>query len=160
MSLCHACRCAGGETLKHFKAEGSLFRSVGIAGKGTSKRKVLLLGMGFFGFVFMSIVVFLLRSAGLGSIVFVMVPIFVLSFGFSIMVIGRTMGKGRMPGRTAVHGVPGSFRRGSALVCCLWFLPVNRVGSREAALSDRPCRVEVTTTRRIRFRFLCRAVSA
>lgn len=54
-----------GGTLKHFKAEGSLFRSMGIAGKGTSKRKVLLLGMGFFGFVFMSIVVFLLRSAGL-----------------------------------------------------------------------------------------------
>ncbi len=80
--------------MKYFTAEGPLFKSVGIAGKGTSKRKVVLLGMGFFGFVFMAIVVFILRSEGAGQIAYVMVPIFVLSYAFSIMIIGRTMGGG------------------------------------------------------------------
>ena len=46
--------------MKHFTAEGPVFKSVGIAGQGTSRGKVVLLGMGFFGFVFMAIVVFLL----------------------------------------------------------------------------------------------------
>jgi hypothetical protein len=83
-----------GERMKHFTAEGPLFKSVGIAGQGTSKRRVVLLSMGLFGFVFMTIVVFILRSEGAGQIAYVMVPVFVLSYAFSIMVIGRTMGGG------------------------------------------------------------------
>lgn len=97
--------------MKHFTAEGPLFKSVGIAGQGTSRRKVLLLGMGSFGFVFMAVLLFILRSAGAGSIVYVMVPLFVLSFGFSILVIGRTMGGGGLTVDTSTGEV--SFRNSS-----------------------------------------------
>ena len=97
--------------MKHFTAEGPLFKSVGIAGKGTSKRKVVLLSMALFGFVFMAIVVFLLKSSVENSMVYMMVPMFVLSFGFSILVIGRTMGAGGLTVDTSTGEV--SFRKAS-----------------------------------------------
>ena len=82
-------------TMKHFKAEGPLFKSVGKAGTGTSKRKIVLVSMGLFGFVFMGILVFLLgASSEADSIINTMIPVFVISFAFSIIVIGRTMGGG------------------------------------------------------------------
>jgi hypothetical protein len=80
--------------MKHFKAEGPVFKSVGIAGKGTSTRRILLAGMGFFGFVFMAVILFVLKSSETGPAVYAVIPIFFISFVFSIMVLNRTMGSG------------------------------------------------------------------
>ncbi|HPF32533.1 MAG TPA: hypothetical protein PK907_05890 [Candidatus Sabulitectum sp.] len=80
--------------MKHFKEEGAVFRSVGAAGRGTSTRKVVLVSMGFFGFVFMAVILFVLRSSDANPAVYAIVPIFILSFVFSIMVLGRTLGSG------------------------------------------------------------------
>jgi hypothetical protein len=132
--------------MKHFTAEGPLFKSVGIAGKGTSKRRVVLLGMGLFGFVFMTIVVFILRSEGAGQIAFVMVPIFVLSYAFSIMIIGRTMGGGGLTVDTSTGEV--RFRNASGFG--FGSLRVSRSDILELVLQGYACNQGRNTNYRIR----------
>lgn len=80
--------------MNHFREEGPVFKSVGTAGKGTVTRKVLLVSMGFFGFVFMAVILFVLKSSEAGPAVYAVVPFFILSFAFSIMVLRRTLGSG------------------------------------------------------------------
>ncbi|MBD3278747.1 MAG: hypothetical protein GF388_10645 [Candidatus Aegiribacteria sp.] len=104
--------------MKHFKSEGHIYSSVGAAGKGTMKRKIVLMGMTFSGFVTAAIVFFVVKSLestgqDTSVMLYTFIPIMVLSMGFSILVIGRTMGQGGVKVDTATGTV--SFRKASSM---------------------------------------------
>ena len=104
--------------MRHFKAEGHIYSSVGTAGKGTLKRKIVLMGMTISGFVTAAIVFFVMKSMestgqDTSVMLYTVLPIMVLSMGFSIFVIGRTMGRGGITVDTATGEV--SFRKASSM---------------------------------------------
>ena len=103
--------------MEHFKAEGPVFRSVGTAGAGTSRRKIVLISMTMFAFVFTATIVFLLTATegsgtDAGPAIYSMVGIFILSFAFSIITISRMMGGGGLSVDTSTGEV--SFRNASS----------------------------------------------
>lgn len=104
--------------MEHFKADGSIFRSVGVAGTGSSKRKMVVMSMAVFAFLITAVIVFVMTSAegtgaDAGPAIYPIVAIFILSFGFSIFVVGRTMGGGVLSVDTSTGEV--SFRNASSM---------------------------------------------
>lgn len=104
--------------MNHFKSDGQRFSSVGTARAGSLKRKIVLTGMVFSGFVTAAIVIIVIKSMG-GSgqdtsiMLYTFIPVMFGSLVFSIFVIGRTMGRGGVTVNTATGEV--TFRKASSM---------------------------------------------
>ena len=85
--------------MKHFKSDGQRFRDLGTAGSGTQARKLVVVGMAGAIVITAAVFLFLFRTMDesgqeIAPVLFVALPVSVLSMAFAIFFINRQLGSG------------------------------------------------------------------